>query len=140
VELRNRIQGKRNTKRGQAAEEIAELWLRQHGYACIEKIETPWRIVRRGGKIVGATPKKQVSGDFTAIDPHTGRCLHVEVKSRERNTLRWSDFEAHQIEALDRKAEAGAECLVLWVKGAEVQFFDWPIPGFCKGQSLKWEG
>jgi hypothetical protein len=52
VELRNRIQGKRNTKRGQAAEEIAELWLRQHGYACIEKIETPWRIVRRGGKIV----------------------------------------------------------------------------------------
>ena len=135
-----RIRGQKNTKRGQATEQLAELWLRQAGYVCIERIETPWRIHRRGGKIVGATPKKQVSGDFTAIDPYSGRHVHVEVKSRERNTLRWSDFEDHQVEALDRKADAGAICFVLWVKPpTEIQIYNWPVEGFGPGKALKWE-
>jgi len=135
----NRIRGQENTKRGQATEQLAELWLQQAGYVCIERIETPWRIHRRNGKVVSATPKKQVSGDFTAIDSSNGRYVHVEVKSRDRNTLRWSDFEGHQIDALNRKAEAGAVCLILWVKGKQVKKYAWPIEGFSPGKSLKWE-
>jgi len=138
MKIENRIRGQKNTKRGQATEQIAELWLRQAGYVCIERIETPWRIHRSGGKIISATPKKQVSGDFTAIDPRNGQHVHVEVKSRDRDTLRWSDFKAHQIEALNRKADAGAKCMVLWVKDGDVMVYNWPIEGFGPRRSLSW--
>jgi len=63
----------------------------------------------------------------------------VEVKSRDRDTLRWSDFKAHQIEALDKKTKAGARCMVLWVKNMEIKAFKWPIEGFKPGASLRWE-
>lgn len=140
MNIEARLRGKFNAKRGMATEQIAEIWLLQNGYACVEPIETPWRIHRRGGRIVGATPKKYVSGDFTAIDPYTGRHVHVEVKSRKTGVLKWSDFKEHQILALNRKAEAGAECLVIWVKSpAEIRVYEWPIEGFGPGTSLKWE-
>lgn len=140
MNIQAQIRGRQSAKRGMATEHIAELWLMQQGYACVERIETPWRIHRSGGKIVRATPKARVSGDFTAIEPYTGRHVHVEVKSRKADVLKWSDFEEHQISALNRKAEAGASCLVIWVKSlSEIRVYEWPIPGFGPGKSLKWE-
>ena len=140
MNIEARLRGKFNSKRGMVTEVIAERWLLQNGFECVERIETPWRIHRRGGKIVGATPKKQVSGDFTAIDPRSGKHVHVEVKSRNRDTLWWSDFEEHQISALNRKAEAGAICMILWVKSpTEIRIYSWPVEGFGPGKSLKWE-
>ena len=134
-----RIRAQTNAKRGNSTETLAELWIRQKGYACIERIERSWIPQWRNGKIIGAIPNKKVSGDIVAINPHNGRHVHVEVKSRDRDTLRWSDFQEHQIDAMNRKAEAGAECMILWVKGAEVRFYDWPVEGFEKGKSLAWE-
>lgn len=140
MKITNRIRGRRNTKRGSAIEQIAELWLKQKGYACVERIETPWRIHRERGKVVSATPKKKVSGDFTAIDPNTGRHVHVEVKSRDRDTLRWSDFEQHQIDAMDEKTLAGAQCLVMWIKSPDaMRIFEWPICGFGPRKSIPWD-
>lgn len=141
MQIKNQIMGKRNVRQGMATEEIACMWLRRYGFLCIEPIETPWRIIRHGGRVVGATPEKKVSGDFTAIEPSTGRHVHVEVKSRDRDTLRFSDIEAHQRQAMDEKVAAKALCLVLWVKSpAEVACYKWPIQGFGPGKSLKWGG
>ena len=140
MNVESRIRNQGNAKRGNATETIAEIWLKQNGFACIERIERSWIPKWKGGKIVGSIPNKKVSGDITAIDPHTGRHVHVEVKSRKADVLRWSDFEGHQIEALNRKVEAKALCLVMWVKSpAEIQVYEWPVDGFGPGRSLNWE-
>lgn len=140
MKVENRIKGSKNTRRGEQTEKAAALWLKRAGFLEVEKIETPWRVIRRGGRIVGATPKKQVSGDFTAIHPESGQYVHVEVKSRDRDRLHWSDFEKHQIDALDRKAKAGALGVILWVRSpVEIKWWVWPVEGFGPGKSLKWE-
>ena len=133
----------RNRKRGAKAEDIAAAALAAAGYVCIEPIETGWVIIRkynpvkRETVIVSAFPKKQVSGDLKAIEPGTGRAVHVEVKSREDKLL-YSSLEHHQVDALRKIVDAGGIGIVAWVNGCDCRLYQWPIDGFGPGKSLKW--
>ena len=136
---RNRI----SRKAGEEAQDIVEWFMRENGFRCIERIETGFAVVRRGKQIVGAYPKRPVSGDIKAVGPK-GRAVHVEVKHRPakdngRLVLKWSDFEPHQIEALERITQAGGWAFVAWVTSlypARLFWLLWPISGFRKGKAL----
>lgn len=133
----------RNRKRGAKAEDIAAEALAAAGYVCIEPIETGWTIIRKYNPatkksvIASAFPKKTVSGDLKAIEPGTGRAVHVEVKSRE-DKLIYSDLENHQVAALKNVVDAGGIGLLAWVNGCQCRLYKWPVSGFGPGKALKW--
>ena len=133
----------RNRKKGSKAEDIVAHALEAAGYLCIEPIETGWTIIRKydpvkkQSVIVSAFPKKKVSGDIKAIEPGTGRAVHVEVKARPDNLV-YSALEDHQVKALDRVVAAGGVGILAWVRGLECRLYRWPVAGFGPGKSLKW--
>ena len=139
-----RLKNKRNQKRGQRGQEIAALALERAGFTCIRPIETGWRVIQRFDLkrqrmvVVSASPREKVAGDFTAVEPGSGRAVLVEVKARE-GTVLWSDLEQHQIEALDAIVAAGGIGLVAWVCGVECRLYRWPIASWGPGKSLKWD-
>jgi len=134
----SRTTNKRNRKRGFSVEQAAAKQLRMLGLRMVEPIETGWRIIRdRNGKIINAFPVEKVSGDIRAIIPG-GTSVLVEVKERDRN-LRWSDFEAHQRDALTEHAELGGVSLVMWLHNGWFYTFCWPIPNFGPRKSLSIE-
>ncbi len=136
---------RRNAKRGNKTEEIAGRYLKSLGFLFVEPIERAWIIIRKydpkrkKSRITGAVPKKKVSGDFTAIEPGTGRYVHIEVKSMH-DKIMWSNLEPHQIEALNDKHKAGALCLLVWVRSPiEIKAMEWPVFGFGPRKSVKWD-
>jgi len=134
----SRAAAQKRVKSGNIGEKVAELKLRQAGFKCIEKIETGWSPQRRGGRVVGAFPRKKVAADFWAIEPVSGRAVRVEVKSTAEGTLSLSRFEDHQLYNLDQMAKHNGISLVAWVHGGDCVLLSWPISGFQKGSPLKW--
>jgi hypothetical protein len=132
-------QNRRNRRSGAWNEAAAQQALERLGFEMIERVETGFGVVRQGKRIVSAYPLKKVAGDFRAVAPG-GRSVLVEVKSRGRDTLRWSDFEPHQREALDRHRELGGLSLVVWLPGSgDLIVLRWPIPGLGDRRSLPLE-
>jgi recombination protein U len=130
------MSGKVNKRNGDQAERIVMEMLRQLGYKKIEKIETGFSVVRQGKRIVSAFPKAKVSGDIRAIGPG-GITIHCEVKYRPNATLRFSDFEPHQLQHLQEVTDAGGIAYVAWVISlfpAKLYLLEWPVPiRKCKG-------
>ena len=122
---------------GELSQDIVAAHLRVKGYRMIEPVYTPWRVIRKMGRIVGAVPVRKVSGDFRAVAPG-GRSVLVEVKGRDDGKLPWSAFAPHQRAALDEHAEAGGSSLVAFVRGSDVMIYPWPIEGFGPKKSLTW--
>lgn len=87
---------------------LTHLWVKQ-----IERIHTPWRIHRNGGRIIGATPMGKVSADFRGI-MDTGRSVMAECKERKK-ALAYTDLEPHQHEALAVHGALGGLSLVIWI-------------------------
>jgi penicillin-binding protein-related factor A (putative recombinase) len=128
--------GFKNKKVGEFSELLVEAALKKLGYVLVEKVNTPWVPIRRGGKIVGAFVTKKVSGDFRAVHAGDGKSVLVEVKSKDADTLPWSAFLPHQIDALNAHKAAGGLTFVAWVRKGEVHIFEWPVPGLAPGKSL----
>lgn len=130
--------GRRNRAAGEAVEDYAADLLRRLGLAMIERVHTPWKVVRgKGGAIKHAFPVEKVSGDFRAVLPSTGQSVLVEVKSRAQQ-LCWSDFRPHQREALTDHDAAGGLSLVVWheQQSGTVHVFAWPCPRLTRGDPL----
>lgn len=135
-----RMVGRANKKRGDAVERRVGRLLSDMGYVMVEKVNTPWKIIRAGGKIVDAVPERKVSGDFRGVNT-LGQSMLCEVKSRATR-LPWSAFEPHQIEALDEHAKYSAHTWVFFhdTTTDRISRFRWPVDGFGPGQSLKPKG
>jgi RecB family endonuclease NucS len=103
-----------------------------------ERIETGWRVLRAGKRIVGARPVGKVLADIVGVR-QDGRAVLVEVKARAGATLPWSTLQDHQHANLARWASAGALCMVAWVNGADVRLWEYPVDGWEAGGSLRWE-
>jgi hypothetical protein len=135
---------RRNTKIGKKGQDIAMKTLAAAGYVCIEPIETGWTIIRKydprtkKSVIVSAFPKEKVSGDIKAIDPTTGKAVHVECKAVSGN-LKYSELDPHQVKALDMVVKSGAISILAWVRGFDCKLYHWPIDGFGPGKGLRWE-
>lgn len=90
---------------GERLEVTAMAALRGMGYI-VNRIATPTRVIR--GRAIRTAA---VAGDlFGCTD--TGRALLVECKSRKGGGCTPSDFEAHQLRALQAWAKAGGLALV----------------------------
>lgn len=116
-------------------QDVVEKALEARGFKMVESVNTPWRVIRKMGRIVGAFPLKKVSGDFRAITTG-GVSVLVEVKSRDGGSIPWSAFEEHQREALSRHSALGGISIVATVREGVVHFYDWPIVGFGPGKSI----
>ena len=128
---------KRRRANGEFSQNLVHQELRRRGYKLVEPVFSPWRVIRSGNRIVNAFPLTKVSGDFRAVGSG-GRSVLVEVKGREEGNLSFSVFAPHQRAALDEHADAGGLTLIAWVRDIGIRWFEWPIPGFKPGTSLKW--
>lgn len=141
----SRDRGRQNQRDGEAGQIIAQYTLQQMGLGRVQAIYTPWKVLWktvRGRRVVDkAFPLRKVDGDFIAVVPGTGQSVLVEVKRRgTRDTLRWSDLEAHQREALDDHIANGGLSLVAWVlDNNECIILPWPIPGLGFRRSIDWD-
>ncbi len=133
----NRARGRRNRAQGEAGQSAIELRLLEIGVQMVEAVHTPWRIKRVGGRIVGATPMKKVSGDFTGL-LLGGRSVRCEAKTVEH--LVFSEFADHQVKALDQHHQLGGISLIGWsIPGGDAYVLRWPVPGFVPRTSLSIE-
>jgi len=128
---------RRSVAIGEVGEHLTRIALVQYGLVMVEKVNTPWKPVRREGKIISAHTVEKVSGDFIAMVPGTGRKVLVESKARKER-VRWSDLKPHQKEALDTNAGYGGLSLLSIITDPGICLFQWPVAGFGPGRSLGW--
>lgn len=129
---------KKNKKTGELGEGFVKRELERRGFKMVERVHTPFTVIRRGDQIVGAFPKERVSGDFIAIQPLTGRKVLVEVKTKDEGTFPFSLLKDHQARALNENHICGGISLLALVRGIQTQIHEWPIEGFGPRKSLKW--
>ncbi|CAM4018597.1 Holliday junction resolvase RecU [Geobacillus stearothermophilus] len=96
--------------RGMAFEHLIEYTNRCYrikGIAHIEKVPTPWKVIRRGNRIISAFPEKKGMVDFIGI-AH-GRMIAFDAKStRERTRFPLDNIEDHQMAFLKSWRDQGA--------------------------------
>jgi hypothetical protein len=130
---KNAAAGRRRMRTGIVGQNVIEWRLREIGVLMVEAVNTPWKIMRVGGRITGAIPQEKVSGDFRGILPG-GRSVLVEVKTFDR--LTFGAFKKHQHDALNDHHRLGGVSLVGWVCGSEQFILRWPLPDFVPRASL----
>jgi recombination protein U len=85
--------------KGRAFEEdiiAACKFYRQEGAAIIQKVATPWTVIRKGSRIVNAFPSGPSTVDF--MGDFKGSSIAFEAKStRNRTNIPLSLFESHQM-------------------------------------------
>lgn len=135
---RRSARSRENRQAGETAEAIAKRALIAAGYLMVERVHTPWGVVRRGKRIVSAYPKSKVSGDFRAIGPG-GLSVLAECKDRKNGKLSLSNFEDHQIEALDVHARLLGISLIAWVYNGKCKLLLWETYKPVHGKPFKWE-
>ena len=131
----NSSAGRLSQTRGDFGEDIARRALDQFGVKMIEKVNTPWKVLWRNGRPVQAFTVEKVSGDFIGIGAF-GKKVLVEVKYREEK-LSLSDFEKHQIDALEENNQLGGISLVVWVQKHVCCIYYWPGMELKRGAPLK---
>jgi penicillin-binding protein-related factor A (putative recombinase) len=127
--------GRISQSKGDLGETIARRALDQFGVKMIEKVNTPWKVLWKNGRPISAFVVEKVSGDFIGIVPG-GKKVLAEVKYRDEK-LSLSDFEDHQIEALNENYELGAISLVVWVRRHECAIYWWQAMNLKKGAPIK---
>ncbi|MGG4552578.1 Holliday junction resolvase RecU [Paenibacillus humicus] len=90
--------------RGMAFEELityANDLYEKKGIANIKKVSTPWKVIRKGSKIINAFPEGPSTVDY--MGDWEGRSICFEAKSTKNPTsFPFKNFEDHQIEFIRR--------------------------------------
>ena len=133
------FRSKQNRAVGEFSQDMVRHHLERMGFKMVERVHTPWTVIRKMGRVVGAFPKEKVSGDFIGIHPIGGRKMLCEVKSRQDGVFPWSCLEDHQRRALDENHVCGGISLLALVRDAKIDVREWPVAGFEKGKSLRIE-
>lgn len=103
--------------RGRVLEDIIEhsnIIYKHKGYALIDKIPTPWTVIRgKGGKINKAFPHAKSTVDFIGLS--NGTSIAFDAKStNEKNLFPLSNIHEHQIEYLrNHDEQAGVSFLLV---------------------------
>lgn len=121
--------------RGMAFEQLIEITNSQYinkNRAVIQKVPTPWQVIRRGKKIVSAFPEEKSTVDFIGIA--NGRAIAFDAKStREITRFPLSNIEDHQVRFLKQWHQNGGISFILveFAKKKEVYLLS-------IGQLIKW--
>ncbi len=79
--------------------EYANVQYQAQGLSIIQKIPTPWKVVRRGNQIISAFPEKKSTVDF--VGTYKGRPVAFDAKTTQNKTrIPLSNFGDHQIQFL----------------------------------------
>ncbi|WP_018130124.1 Holliday junction resolvase RecU [Effusibacillus pohliae] len=101
--------------RGMDFEQLIEFANAQYlskGWAIIQKVPTPWKVIRRGKQIVSAFPEKKSTVDFVGV--FNGRPIAFDAKStRERTRFELDQVEPHQVDFLRRWQDNGGIAFLL---------------------------
>lgn len=104
-----------HANRGKSFEQIIELSNMQYQlkkWATVQKVPTPWRVIRRGNQIVSAHPEKKSTVDFVGVANE--KAIAFDAKStRETTRFPLSNIEEHQMRFLKNYQDQGGTCFVL---------------------------
>lgn len=80
--------------------------------ALIQKISTPWKVIRNGKQIVSAFPEKQSTVDYIGV--HRGLAIAFEAKeTKELNRFPLDNIDNHQVEFLRQHSSHGGVSFLL---------------------------
>lgn len=87
-----------HANRGQGLEQLIEYANQQYaakGIAQIQKVATPWKVIRKGKQIVSAFPEKKSTVDFIGV--YKGQAIAFDAKQTENTTrFPFANIEEHQ--------------------------------------------
>ncbi|MBS6503515.1 MAG: Holliday junction resolvase RecU [Clostridium sp.] len=102
--------------KGKAFEEEiirANIYYKNKGQALIQKISTPWNIVRRGKQIISAFPQEKSTLDFRGT-VKDGVSISFDCKeSEDERGLPLRHIQSHQIEYIRHALEVGEISFIL---------------------------
>lgn len=82
------------------------------GIALIQKVATPWKVIRKGKQIVNAFPEKKSTVDFIGV--YNGKPIAFDAKQTELKTrFPYANVEKHQIDFMRRWEETGGIAFML---------------------------
>lgn len=139
-DLRTAQRQRKRRANGERGQDLVAQLLEREGFFCVSPVFTGWRVKRVGARIVSATPKAKVSGDFYCLAPAGIGCL-VEVKTRAQGNLPFSAFEDHQRDRLTAWDWHRGLALVAWVRGDDALLMRWSVLGKTLGEprsSISW--
>lgn len=104
-----------HANRGQSFENVIEqsnIQYRAKEWAIMQKVPTPWKILRRGPQIVSAFPEKKSTVDF--IGMASGISIAFDAKSTQNKTnFPLSNIEEHQMLFLQNFHKHGGKAFFL---------------------------
>lgn len=115
---------KTHANRGQSFENLIEHSNNQYRakkWAIMQKVATPWKILRKGPQIVSAFPEKKSTVDFVGVA--NGKAIAFDAKSTQnRTSFPLSNVEEHQMLFLQNFHNHGGKAffLIQFVKHEKV--------------------
>lgn len=104
-----------HANRGMGLETLIEYANAQYakkGIALIQKISTPWKVIRKGKQIVSAFPEKKSTVDF--IGTYKGKPIAFDAKQTALKTrFPYANVEKHQIDFMRQWEESGGKAFLL---------------------------
>lgn len=101
--------------RGKAFEKLIERANSQYaskGMAIVQKVPTPWIVIRKGSKIISAYPEEKSTVDFMGVA--NGKAIAFDAKStREVTRFPLSNIEQHQMDFLKAIDQQGGRAFFL---------------------------
>lgn len=101
--------------RGMAFEHLINITNQQYFQkrrATIQKVATPWKVIRRGKKIVNAFPEGKSTVDYIGV--YNGRPIAFDAKStRETTRFPLANIEDHQVKFLKQWKQNGGISFIL---------------------------
>lgn len=115
--------------RGRALEELVMAANAQYlskGIAVVQKVPTPWQVIRQGARIVSAFPERKSTVDFVGIA--CGRAIAFDAKSTQNKTrFPLDNLEPHQFEFLKSWHSLGGVAFVLLEFATRNEFYVLPF-------------
>lgn len=106
---------KTHANRGQSFENVIEqsnTQYRAKGWAVMQKVATPWKILRKGAQIVSAFPEKKSTVDFVGVA--NGKPIAFDAKSTQnRTSFPLANVEEHQMLFLQNFHNHGGKAFFL---------------------------
>jgi recombination protein U len=112
--------------RGMGLETLIEYANEQYaskGIAQIQKVATPWKVIRKGREIVSAFPERKSTVDFIGV--YQGKAIAFDAKQTELKTrFPYSNVEDHQINFMKSwEARGGYAFFVIEFKAFDETYF-----------------
>nr|WP_275667882.1 Holliday junction resolvase RecU [Paenibacillus oryzisoli] len=132
------MKSRAHANRGMGLETLIEYANQQYaakGIAQIQKVATPWKVVRNGKRIVSAFPEKKSTVDFLGV--YKGMAIAFDAKQTENKTrFPLANIEQHQIDfMIDWEKNGGIAFVIIDFK-SHGQIFLMNLQEFVIASSL----